>query len=1276
MAIYLERSNVTLLTGATDGDGDAVTVSRVNGSPGNIGVAVPLAGGSGGFVTVTADGVVTLDDTGMTAPAADQTAVAGSFTFTLTDGDLESPEYTATVSVLGVATTDAPANTVLPSVGGTPRIGATLTADSGSWTGTPSPSYAYQWRRNGANIPGASSASYSLVAADDTAAIRVAVTATNSAGSAVAVSGAVTPTYAAPGASGGLADVTYTQGSGDRTVDAAADFTGAAGGGWSLSFAPAGVSIDAAGVVTIPTAALLAAASVVVRYANSGGEAQSGFSVTVEAGQSAPVNTVAPALSGTARTGQTLTCSSGSWTGSPAPTYAWRWQRDTGGGFLDIPGAAGSSYTPVPADETHDLRAVVTATNASGSASANAAAVTVLASSGADVEAVFGALTLAGQGGVAVTGASISAGTNAAHWQVTGGRIAPSAAGVGNLSGAYALTLNNGETVAITIEAGRRDVRTDAELSAAIAAIDGGVVHLRPGTYAPIQLTGMTKSAETTIRSDPADRTVSTGFGETRTYANRSGQAVISGNSRLISCANLTFRNLRFTMAGAGFFPEAFDASGSQWVVSYRSNTNVRFRRCCVHGDTPASYDYDGGRGLPRGIGHFTRSEQSHGIEITDCLVYNLYVGIGPQIGTGPHSIERNLVLDCYAMWFELKIGNGLSYQSTGLALRSNVCRGCWLSYIDTRRPGTNWPSEHPDGKDIHQASLATQGAGGTMIDWDVSGNIMLPCYGILDGYGTYAGGLDFDGDGSSNNFCRNIRVRGNILVARQETGDSRFHNAQGGCDFIYNTHVPTVHRGQAVTGNWSGPRYNYTGTTTTTHGSNAVYRNIGCGQYDSNGDPAASGQAGVGSGVDVAGNWYGTRTAPAAFTASQNVFMGHAGTHAANAGGVLATFPPASAPGAALGTTAGLRFIDIFNGNNAAGDFCEIKDISGLYQTDAHRAALGFAVGALQQTGSYVTFAPGHLHDPQDAVFNQAMEPGTVETAPANTMAPAISGTALVGQTLTCSQGSWSASPAPGYAFRWQRNTGGGFANITGATASTHTLVAADETHDLRCVVTATNSQGSASANSNTVTVSSVATGPAAFIASRAEPLAFGTATSTTIAGIGAVDGRVAVAIAVRNSTSPVTTAVTIGGVPAAKRAAQVSGQQELSIWDAVVASGNSGVVAVTTSADTARLGVGAWAVGALAFASADTVESLDGTTSWAVATAAGTGDAVIAASMNVNGFSTTYSGATENYDEVLEATIMQAGALNAGAAGGQTVTITQSGAWTATCHIVAVYR
>jgi hypothetical protein len=86
--------------------------------------------------------------------------------------------------------------------------------------------------------------------------------------------------------------------------------------------------------------------------------------------------------------------------------------------------------------------------------------------------------------------------------------------------------------------------------------------------------------------------------------------------------------------------------------------------------------------------------------------------------------------------------------------------------------------------------------------------------------------------------------------------------------------------------------------------------------------------------------------------------------------------------------------------------------------------------------------------------------------SAPSNSVAPAVTGTVQVGQTLTSTTGTWSGSPS--YAYQWKR----GGANISGETASTYVLALADVGTNIVCAVTATNAGGSVSADSNTTAV------------------------------------------------------------------------------------------------------------------------------------------------------------------------------------------------------------
>jgi len=201
----------------------------------------------------------------------------------------------------GASTTPTPpVNTSPPTITGTPQDGQTLSASTGSWSGTQPITYGYQWQRcdsGGANcapITGATGPTYTATSADVGRTLRVVVTGTNSAGSASATSAATT------------------------IVQAAA--------------------------------------------------------------ASPPVNTSPPTITGTPQDGQTLSASTGSWSGTQPITYGYQWQRCDSGGAncAPITGATGPTYTATSADVGRTLRVVVTGTNSAGSASATSAATTIV----------------------------------------------------------------------------------------------------------------------------------------------------------------------------------------------------------------------------------------------------------------------------------------------------------------------------------------------------------------------------------------------------------------------------------------------------------------------------------------------------------------------------------------------------------------------------------------------------------------------------------------------------------------------------------------------------------------------------------------------------------------------------------------------------------------------------------------------------------------------------------------------------------------------------------
>ena len=88
--------------------------------------------------------------------------------------------------------TGPPVDTELPAISGSDTIGATLKGSPGAWKGYPLPAFTRRWRRcdaqggGCADIAGATSDSYTLVAADAGHTIRLRVSGTNSLGSAAA----------------------------------------------------------------------------------------------------------------------------------------------------------------------------------------------------------------------------------------------------------------------------------------------------------------------------------------------------------------------------------------------------------------------------------------------------------------------------------------------------------------------------------------------------------------------------------------------------------------------------------------------------------------------------------------------------------------------------------------------------------------------------------------------------------------------------------------------------------------------------------------------------------------------------------------------------------------------------------------------------------------------------------------------------------------------------------------------------------------------------------
>ena len=302
----------------------------------------------------------------------------------------------ATASPVARATaTAAPSNGAPPVISGTARQGQTLSASSGSWGGTLPISYSYTWQRcNSAGascngISGTSGETYTLVAADVGHTVRVRVTASNSDGSAQAVStqtGVVANLGSAPAAT---SQPTPTGSAVEGQTLTASDGT------WSgttpISFTYHWQQCSSSTCTDIKDATnqtyVLVKDDVghtlryhlVAKNAAGTGSIYSNLSGKVVAKGDPPKNITLPVIVGTVAPGNAVQAAPGQWAGASGASFAYAWLRcdQTGTNCSPISGAASPTYLVNSADSGKSLRTRVTAKNNAGSTSADSLAVVV-----------------------------------------------------------------------------------------------------------------------------------------------------------------------------------------------------------------------------------------------------------------------------------------------------------------------------------------------------------------------------------------------------------------------------------------------------------------------------------------------------------------------------------------------------------------------------------------------------------------------------------------------------------------------------------------------------------------------------------------------------------------------------------------------------------------------------------------------------------------------------------------------------------------------------------
>jgi hypothetical protein len=294
----------------------------------------------------------------------------------------------------------APANSAAPAISGSNRQGSTLTASTGSWSGTPPISFSFQWQRCGTGggactgIGGATSQAYTLAAADVGRTIRVRVTARNDVGRASAVSGA-TAVVAAPAPTGSAPANTSrpalsgTTKQGQTLVLSNGGWNGTPplrfGYGWQRCDANGNNCSTIGGVhgnrYRLTPADVARRVRGIVTAANALG---STTATTAPSGvvTGPPVVTSLPTIAGASRAGSTLTAGPGSWRSVSTMSFTFQWKRCTAAGqsCTAVTGAsAGRTYALTGADVGHRLVVTVKASNASGSSGATSGPTALIA---------------------------------------------------------------------------------------------------------------------------------------------------------------------------------------------------------------------------------------------------------------------------------------------------------------------------------------------------------------------------------------------------------------------------------------------------------------------------------------------------------------------------------------------------------------------------------------------------------------------------------------------------------------------------------------------------------------------------------------------------------------------------------------------------------------------------------------------------------------------------------------------------------------------------------
>ena len=353
---------------------------------------ISSATGSSYTVAATDEGKVITVTVSFTDDAgnAETLTSAATTAVTLTGGSTNSLEQSNQEAV-----EENSAATGAPTIGGTAQVGESLTAstsDISDADGLANASFTYQWLADDADIDGATTSSYTLVAGDVGKAIKVRVSFTDDAGNEESVTSAATAAvtqppltatfHDGPSSHDGSAAFTFELRFSEAPTDSFSyttvrdhAFTVTDGSVSNVRRLEAGKNVkweitvtpDSDVDVTIAVNATTDCSAEGAICTSDGGKLSGGLELVVPGPQENSAATGAPTINGTAQVGETLTAnttgiSDADGLANASFTYQWL-ANDTA-----ISGATGNTYTLVAGDAGKAIKVRVSFTDDAGNA--------------------------------------------------------------------------------------------------------------------------------------------------------------------------------------------------------------------------------------------------------------------------------------------------------------------------------------------------------------------------------------------------------------------------------------------------------------------------------------------------------------------------------------------------------------------------------------------------------------------------------------------------------------------------------------------------------------------------------------------------------------------------------------------------------------------------------------------------------------------------------------------------------------------------------------------